>query len=46
MNKNHRDRIAFMQNLLRTVYSLSMEVYHVQGRQEPKAFTAAADDGR
>ena len=45
MNKNHRDRIAFIANLLRTVYSRYGGI-PCAGRQEPKAFTAAADDGR
>ena len=45
MNKNHRDRIAFMR-ICSGQFTAGMEVYHVQGRQEPKAFTAAADDGR
>ena len=44
MNKNHRDRVAFMR-ICSGKFEASKEVYHVQGEKKNASLPATADDG-
>ena len=45
MNKNHRDRVAFMR-ICSGKFEASKEVYHVQGEKKWRLSQPQQDDGR